>query len=61
MKTNDNGFCSCGKVTYRSKGDAISALRKMHPKYKTLSVYKCPICNLYHIGHDRRYRTNKDY
>ncbi len=51
----DNGRCKeTGKVSFLSKGDAKTALKRMHSSGANmdnkLSVYKCEFCDFHHIG-----------
>lgn len=64
MKT----YCpSSGKESFRTRDDALRALRNMKSKHKAAgSVYKCGVCGGFHVTHlsyregHRRYRnTNK--
>jgi hypothetical protein len=53
---------ACSKISYRSRGEANSAIRIMiglgrekRPKKSTkLETYLCPACQLWHIGHPVR-------
>lgn len=48
-----------GKKAYASRAaakDPLYAERRRFPKL-AFSAYKCRICGMWHIGHDRKYRN----
>jgi hypothetical protein len=51
---------SCqGKKAYGSRNeahDALQAERRRFPKL-VFSAYKCMICHMWHVGHDRKFRN----
>ena len=50
-----------GKKGYKRRDDAKAALYNARRNYPKLAfdMYRCPICGLWHVGHDRRTRAAK--
>jgi hypothetical protein len=49
--------CSSGKVSYRHRGAAVAAQRKIDRKRGVLlHVYECGSCRRWHLGNDRETR-----
>ena len=44
------------KAMYVSRGEARSASRKGRSQDGSLSPYRCPFCDRWHLGHRRRRR-----
>ena len=51
-------FMCDGKAKYRTAGDAKARVRNSPVKGR-LSVYQCPFCLHFHIGHRPRRRRRK--
>lgn len=49
---NAQGF-RAEKQAYKTKSEAKRALKELG-RFKGLSVYKCPVCGFYHLGHKRK-------
>ena len=46
--------CHDGKMPFRSKVIAKRAIRRMKGRQGKLEAYRCPVCNMFHVGHARR-------
>ena len=47
--------CETGKICYRSGHEAADLRGKMsrkasHRKRKSVDIYRCPLCKLWHLG-----------
>jgi hypothetical protein len=45
-------MCKTGKVRYRSRGGAASALKRI--KNAALESYRCNVCGGWHLGHSNQ-------
>ncbi|MFA5378833.1 MAG: hypothetical protein WC455_23980 [Dehalococcoidia bacterium] len=45
-----------GYTTRNEAKDSLYAERRRYPKL-AFEIYRCPICGLLHVGHDRKYRN----
>ena len=48
-----------GKKGYYLRDDARDALEAQRRRYphKAFTMYRCPVCRLWHVGHDRKTRV----
>jgi hypothetical protein len=46
-KTDQKRYCPSGKVGFKQKGDAKASAAA---RRKTLNVYRCPDCKLWHLA-----------
>lgn len=60
MRQTKEIICT-GKKGYKTRAEAkdpLWALRRRFPKMSFV-MYRCKICGLWHVGHDRKYRNAK--
>lgn len=46
--------CRSGKVTYQDKQTAWNAKTKMNDNHKKADVYKCELCDKWHLGRGQK-------